>query len=121
VIAQVSIPSEGLSPSYFSPLMLALVLYAVLFVAARVLSDRNHDRATTVDNAAFVVMLLAGVYVVVIALVALASEIDLVLDMLLIVGVIIAFFAVLVGVLLVVFERGVGGLLRARRDRKLNA
>ncbi len=60
LLAQFSTPSEGLSSSYYSPLILAGLLYLVLFVAARVLEGRGDPRAETVEDAGFVVMLLAA-------------------------------------------------------------
>jgi hypothetical protein len=116
VIAQVNVPSEGLSSGYYSPLILAAVIYAALFVANRVLEGRGEDeRAELVADAGFVVALVSGAYVLVLFIVALTSEIDLISDMLLITVVVIAFFAVLGLLLLLVFEYGIRGISRTRR------
>jgi lysylphosphatidylglycerol synthetase-like protein (DUF2156 family) len=114
-LAQFSTPSEGLATSYFLPLILAALLYAVLFVAARVLNGRGDPRADTAEDAGFALIVLSGVYVAILAVVALASEIDLIWDMVRILAIIVVFFAALILLLLVVFERGIGGISRLRR------
>ena len=115
MIAQVGTPAEGLSSSYFLPLILAGVLYVVLFVAARVLDGRGDDRSETAADAAFLVMLLSGAYTAVLAVVAVASEMDLIWDLVRILFVVVVFFGILLLALLLVFERGIGGLSRLRR------
>ena len=115
IIAQFDTPSEGLSSGYFTPLILAAVLYVVLFVAARVLEGREDERSETAEDLGFLLMLLGAAYVAILTVVAVASEIDLVWDMVRIIVIVAAFFAVLILILLAVFERGVGGLSRARR------
>lgn len=114
-IAQFDTPSEGLSSGYFTPLVLAGVLYVVLYVAARVLEGRDDERWETAEDVGFLVMLLSAVYVAILTVVAVASEFDLVWDLLRILVVVAVFFLALVLFLLLVFERGLGGLSRARR------
>ena len=114
-VAQVSTPAEGLSSGYFMPLILAAVLYVVLFMAGRALAGRGDERSETADDIGFVVMLLSAVYVAILAVVAVVSEMDLVWDLVRILFVVIAFFGGLLLFLLVVFERGIGGLSRMRR------
>jgi hypothetical protein len=115
ILAQFETPSEGLSSGYFTPLILAGVVYAGLFVAARVLEGREDERSETAEDAGFVVMLLSGVYVAILLVVAVASEMDLVWDLVRILVIVVVFFAVLVLLLLLVFERAIGGITRARR------
>jgi hypothetical protein len=115
VIAQIDIPSEGLSTSYYQPLLLLFLLSLVLLIAARVLEGRGDGRAETVHDLAFVVELLIAGYLVILAIVALASEIELVGDMITIIAVIVAFFAALVLLLLVVFELAIRGITRTRK------
>jgi len=100
LIAQVAIPSEGLESSLYQPLYLVAIIYVGLFVAGRVLDGREDDRAETVQDAGFAVMLLAAVYVLILAIMAVFSEFDLIADMVQIMAIMIGFFAVLVTVLL---------------------
>ena len=115
MIAQVGTPAEGLSSSYFLPLILAGVLYVALFVAARVLDGRGDARSETAADAAFLLMLLSAAYTAILAVVAVASEMDLIWDLVRILVVVTVFFGLLILVLLLVFERGIGGLSRLRR------
>ena len=113
--AQFETPAEGLSSGYYTPLILAGVVYACLFVAARVFEGREDPRGETMQDLGFAVVLLSGAYVAILAVVALVSETDLIWDLVRILVVIVVFFLVLVLFLLFVFERGIGGLSRARR------
>jgi len=115
ILAQFDAPSEGLASSYFTPLILAALIYAVLFVAARVLHGRDDSRGEQAEDIGFAVVLLSGAYVAILAVVTVVSEIDLVWDMVRILAIITVFFAALILVLLVVFEFGLGRLGRARR------
>ena len=115
LIAQVSVPSEGLESSLYQPLYLVLIIYAALFVAGRVLDGREDHRADTVQDAGFAVLLLAAVYVVILLIMSVFSEFDLIADMVQIMAIVIGFFAVLVTVLLGI-ELLVG--LPGRRKRR---
>ncbi len=115
LVAQVSVPSEGLDSALYQPLYLVLILYVALFVAGRVLEGREDDRADTVQDAGFALLLLAAVYVVILLVMAVFSEFDLIADMVQIMAIVIGFFAVLVTVLLGV-ELLVG--LPGRRKRR---
>ncbi len=115
LLAQFNVPSEGLSSSYYSPLILFGVLYLVLFVTSRVLAGRGDQRTETVQDAAFVTMILAGVYVLILTLMALTSEAELVFDMVRITLIVMAFFALFLVALLLLFDLGIGSLSRARR------
>ena len=115
LVAQVSVPSEGLESALYQPLYLVLILYVALFVAGRVLEGREDDRADTVQDAGFVLLLLAAVYVVILLVMAVFSEFDLIVDMVQIMAIVIGFFAILVTVLLGI-ELLVG--LPGRRRRK---
>ena len=100
LIAQVVTPTEGLESSLFLPLYLVAVLYVALFVTGRVLDGREDPRAATVEDAGFALLLLAAGYVVVLLVMSVFSQFDLIVDMLEIMAIIVAFFALLVGVLL---------------------
>ena len=117
MIAQ-DVPAEGLSYGLFQPVFLAALLYAALVVVGRILDGRGDPRGQKVGDAAFGLLLLAGAYVVVLAVVALASEYELVWDMLVTTAVITVFFLLLIGLLLVLAERGIGGISRLRRRRR---
>jgi len=115
IVAQFDVPSEGLSSGYFTPLILAAIVYVGLYVAARVLEGRGDKRSEKAEDLGFAVMLLSAAYVAILTVVAVASEIDLVWDMVRILGIVTVFFAGLILLLLAVFELGIGGLSRARR------
>lgn len=117
MIAQ-DIPREGLSYGLFEPLLLAAVLYALLFAVSRVLEGRGDPRGQKLGDVAFGLLLLAAAYVLFLLGNALASESGLVWDMLVTTAVIIVFFLLLIGLLLTLAEKGVGGLSRLRRRRR---
>ena len=114
-LAQVETHSEGLSSGYYTPLILAGVVYAGLFIAARVLEGREDDRSETAEDLGFALMLLSAAYVAILLVVAVVSEMDLVWDLVRILVIVVVFFSALVLLLLLVFERGIGGISRARR------
>jgi len=116
LVAQVSVPSEGLESALYQPLYLVLILYVGLFVAGRVLEGREDDRAETVQDAGFILLLLAAVYVLILLIMAVFSEFDLIADMVQIMAIVIGFFAVLVTVLLgIELLVGLPGRHRKRR------
>ena len=117
MIAQ-DVPAEGLSYGLFQPVFLAALLYALLFVVGRILEGRGDPRARKVSDVAFGLLLLTGAYVLVLGVVAIASEYELVWDMLVTTAVITVFFLLLIGLLLVLAERGIGGISRLRRRRR---
>jgi hypothetical protein len=119
LLAQFDVPSEGLSSSYYRPLILLGLLYVALFVTSRVLAGRGDQRFETAADGAFVTTLLAGVYVLILTLVALFSEPELVYDMIRIALIVMAFFALFLLVLLLIFDVGIGSIsrLRHRGDR----
>ena len=114
MIAQ-DVPREGLSYDLFQPLLLAAAVYAILFVVSRVLEGRGDRRGEKLGDVAFGLLLLMGAYVLVLAVNALASEYELVWDMLVTTVVITVFFLLLIGLLLVLVEKGLGRLGRLRR------
>jgi len=118
ILAQFESAPEGLSSGYFTPLVFGALLYTALFMAGRVLEGRGDPRSEAVADIGFVVMLLSGVYVAILAVVAVASEMDLIWDMVRILFVVMLFFGVLILLLLAVFERGIGGISRARQGRQ---
>jgi hypothetical protein len=108
-------PAEGISFGVFQPLLFAAALYTILFVVSRVLEGRDDPRGERLADAAFGLLLLMAAYVVVLAVTAVASEYELVWDMIVTTLVISVFFLLLIGLLLVLAEKGVGGLSRLRR------
>jgi hypothetical protein len=111
------IPDEGISGPYYTPLIVAGILYAVLGIAAGIVRGRDHERADQLEDLRFGLVLLTGAYVVVMVIAALLDKSDLVKDMIEVLAIVIVFFGLLLVVMLVVFERGVGGLARLRRPR----
>lgn len=111
------ISDEGISGPYYTPLIIAGILYALLSVAAGTLRARDRERSAQLQDLAFGIVLLSAAYLVVLLIAALASESDLVWDLVRILGIVIVFFGLLLTILLVVFERGFGGLSRLRRPR----
>ena len=109
-------PDEGVSGPYYLPLVIAGAAYVVLLLAAQVLRRRdNSEGAAKLEDLAFGLSLVAAAYVIVLVIVALTSEFDLVWDMVRIIAIVIAFFALLVVLCLLLFEMGVGRLARRRR------
>ena len=107
-------PDPPMSSGLFMPLVLAGVLYVVLLLAANALGRRDSHYASTARDAAFVCILVAAVYAVVLAVIVLVSKFAVIEDFLYVTLVIVAFFVVLVGFLLLV-EMLVGAVGRARR------
>lgn len=118
VIAQFTRPPEGLSYDYFFPLVLIGLVYALLLLVARVLGSRgDEDAADSVQLAGFVVMLAAGLYVIGLAVYALSLRAGLVGDMVSILLIVFAFFALLILVMLGA-EQAIGSLGRSRTRRR---
>jgi predicted transporter len=117
LLAQVQQPAEGISTGMFSPLIFGTLIYVVLSVLSTVLDNRGDKRADTLGDVAFLVLGLMGVYTLVLVITALASEFDLIVDMVQILAIVIAFFTILV---LVLFGLSTlfGVLGRARRGKK---
>jgi hypothetical protein len=91
--------------SLFFPLLLAALVYIALFVAAQVVAGRgNEERGETLLDVGFLVALAAGAWTVILLVLAIFDEPDELWDMVTIVLVIGVFFALLLGVLLVLFE-----------------
>ncbi len=109
------IPDEGISGPYYTPLVIAGILYLLLRLGASILGARDRERGEKLEDLAFGVVLLTAAYVVVMVLAALFDKSDLVFDMVKVIAIMLAFFALLLIVMLVVFERGIGGLSRLRR------
>ena len=116
MIAQFANPTEELSVPLF-PLVLLGVAYVILFVAARILAGRGQtSNADGLDRIAFIVMLAAGVYTLVIGIYAVAMRSELIWDLMQIMLVIFAFFILLL-LLRLLIEMGVGAISRARSGR----
>jgi hypothetical protein len=84
----------------FVPLILAAAAFAILSVAATVVSGRgNEPGAERLRDVGFLVVLLAGAWIVVLLVLSLVSEFAEIWDMITIVLVITVFFALLLGAL----------------------
>jgi hypothetical protein len=106
---------DQVASSIFQPLIFLAVIAAILYVAGQVVQARgNVEGGERVLDIAFGVSLLAGVYVVIVLLLALFDEPDVIYDAILIILIVAVFFVVLLGALFGLFE-----LLfsRARRPR----
>ncbi|MEA2363058.1 MAG: hypothetical protein QOD71_2203 [Thermoleophilaceae bacterium] len=104
--------------SLYFPLILAAAAYAILSAAAGVIAGRgNEPTAERLRDAAFVIVLLGGAWVLVLLLLSVISQPDDLWDMVVITLVIVAFFAIL---LLVLFGLSllVGRLSRSASRRR---
>ena len=91
--------------SLYSPLLLALLVYVVLFIAASIIRSRgNNDRAERILDIGFLVALIAGAWTMVLLVFAILDEPDDIWDMVVIVVIVGVFFAVLLTVLFGLFE-----------------
>lgn len=118
LIAQVQTPSDGISSGMFTPLVFGTIIYVVLLLAATVLENRDDARGETLGNVSFVVLLLLGVYTAVLLISALAQQFELIVDMLEIMAIVVAFFAVIILVLFgLSLLFGLIGRLVGRRKR----
>ena len=96
---------DQLSFSLFAPLILFALAVGILAIAGRVVKRRgNEEGGEKLADLSFGVSLLAGVYVLVLLVLAALDEPDLVYEAIVIVLVIGAFFALLVSLLFVIFE-----------------
>jgi hypothetical protein len=109
------IPDEGISGPYYTPLVIAGILYVLLGIGSSAFRNRDRERAEQLVDLQFGLVLLTGAYVVVMLIAALIDKSDLVKDMVEVLGIVIVFFAALLVIMLVVFERGIGALARLRR------
>jgi tellurite resistance protein TehA-like permease len=117
ILAQFATPPEELSVPLW-PLVLLAVLYAVCFVAARVVSGRGDSgTADTIDTIAFGLMLLAGLYTVILAVYALSERSDQLGDAVEIMLIVFGFFALLL-VFMLLLELLIGVVGRARQARR---
>ena len=107
-------PDPPMSSGLFMPLLVAGILYAVLLVAANAFERRGSQYAPPARNLAFVCILAAAVYAVVLAIIVFVSKFAVIEDFIYVTLVIVAFFVVLVLVLLLV-EMLVGAIGRRRR------
>ena len=116
MIAQFARPPEELSFPLF-PLVLLGIVYAIVFVAARVMAGRGEARtAESLDVAGFIVMVGAAVYTLILAIYAVAMRSELVWEATKILLIVFGFFALLLAVMLLI-ETAVGSLGRSRRGR----
>ena len=107
-------PDPGLSFSLFTPLVAAGAIYVVLLVAGAALERRGSQGAEAARNAAFVCLLAAAAYAVVLAIMTFVSKFGVIEDFVYITLVVVAFFALLVLALLLV-DMLVGAIARAWR------
>jgi threonine/homoserine/homoserine lactone efflux protein len=108
-----------LSWGLYFPLILIASAFAIVSAAAGIMGGRGNDeRAEGLRDVGFGIVLLGGVWVVILALLALISEPDDIGDLLIITLVIVAFFVmllvVLFGLSLLVGRLGRGASRRRR-------
>jgi hypothetical protein len=108
-------PDGGLSSSLFTPLVLAGLIYVLLYAIGQAMPE---ERSSGVLDAAFAVLLLTSAYAVVLLVLAIVQKYVMVGDMLRIVAVMVVFCIVLVVALLAIFDLGVGSISRARAARR---
>jgi len=100
----------SLSFALYLPVMLLALVWAGFSVAGNVVEGRgNYAGATTMRDLGFGAILLAGVWVAVLAILVAVQYPIRASDGLIIIAVAFAFFALLVGILLVFTEIRVGG------------
>jgi hypothetical protein len=117
-IAQVASPADGLSTGLFMPLVLGTVVYVLVLIASTVLEGRGDARGRVLGDVAFVILLLLGVYTAILLIMALASEFNLIVDMIQIIGIVVVFFAlILVALFGVSLLFGVLGRAMKRKKR----
>jgi hypothetical protein len=96
---------DQLSFSLFSPLILFALVVGILAIAGRVVKARgNEEGGDKLADLSFGVSLLAGVYVLVLLVLAALDEPDLVYEAIVVILVIAVFFVLLVSLLFIVFE-----------------
>jgi hypothetical protein len=103
---------------FYLPLILAAFAFGASAIVAAVMSSRgNEERAESVRNGGFVLLLLAGAWVIVLLLMSIFSQPDDLWDMVVITFVIVAFFALLLGVLfgISLVVRRISGLSSRRK------
>ena len=106
---------DGNPTAFFLPLILLAIVYAVMFVLAQALGTRRgpESRERVLDSA-FGVAVLAAAYTLVLLIISVVTLPDLIVDLVRIVLVVGAFFALLISVLFGIFELIFG---RASRPR----
>jgi O-antigen/teichoic acid export membrane protein len=111
------LPIAQLPSATYTPVILLLIAYAVLSVLAnRARSNDDRPRTDRFSSWAFVVVLVFAAYVVVLLIVSLFSYPSRFSDMVLIIAVIAAFFALLLSAFFVIAEV-LPNALRRGRDR----
>jgi hypothetical protein len=91
--------------SLYVPLLLAAALFAIISITSAVVRSRgNNASAEKLLDLGFVVALVAGVWTLVLLVLAIFDEPDDIWDMVLIVVVVGAFFGILLALLFGVFE-----------------
>ena len=108
--------------SLYVPLIVAAAVFATLSVVAAVVSGRGNEAgAERLRDVGFLVVLIAGAWVVVLLVMSLASEFEEIWDMITIVLVIVVFFGLLLLALFglsLLFGRVGGGSRRGRVTRE---
>jgi cell division protein FtsW (lipid II flippase) len=109
--------ADQLPSAMYTPVVLLLIVYAVLSIlASRARSNEDRPRAERFTNWAFLVVLVFAAYAVVLLLAAVFSYPSRFYDMLLIIFVITAFFALLLSAFFVIGEV-IPNVFRRGRDR----
>ena len=97
-------PETGLDTFFWQLLLIPGVIYVLLYIAGNVLAARENPTGETLHDIGFGVIALAGVYALILTVIALVSRPNLMGDLALTIIIIVAFFALLVVFLYAVFE-----------------
>ena len=101
---------SSLEFALYYPLIALALIYTVLTVAGRIVEGRGRrDAGENLQTLGFGAMVLAAPYTVVLLVMSLVSYPSRLTDMAIVFGIILAFFAVLLGLLLLLTEIRVGG------------
>lgn len=114
----IPLAATQLSFGIYAPLLLVGLVYVVLRIVAATAAGRGSASSERYYDLAFVVSLVAAAYVAVLVVVAAVSFPNSMSKMLEIFAVVGVFFALLLVVLLVITDYGVGSIGRARRRRR---
>ena len=107
---------DGNPTAFYFPLILLGLLYGALYVAAQTAGTRRGAEARErMLDMAFGVALLVVAYTLVLLIISIVTLPDLIVDLVRIILVVGAFFAVLLGVLFALFELLIGASRRTRR------
>jgi hypothetical protein len=109
------LPDEGLSSSFYPPLVFIGIACVILRVVGEVRSGEGGEKLV---DFSFLLLLVAAAYTALLALIAVVSKASLIGDMLLVLAVLVIFFGILLVGLLGIFDLGIGSISRARAERR---